>query len=145
MLIDLPHLALSHRGLRAPGSITITISLWLLFLVSTALWGLELAQLLGLNQILLKPSGLEPNALFNRFYDLIASETKVTGVLFECQVRMAFSSETACAHNSCACYQMIIGDIIVIWRASAIWHDRRAVILIPLAWWACMISRFNAS
>ena len=34
---------------------------------------------------------------------------------------------------------MIIGDIIVIWRASAIWHDRRVVTLLPLSWWALMI------
>ncbi|KAI0085778.1 hypothetical protein BDY19DRAFT_895986 [Irpex rosettiformis] len=111
--------ALIQRGLRAQGSPFVLISLWLLFLVSTALWGLELAQLLGLNQILLAPNGLQPDALFDRFYNLIASETKITGVLFECQ--------------------MIIGDIIVIWRASAIWHDRRTVILLPLSWWALMI------
>lgn len=34
---------------------------------------------------------------------------------------------------------MILGDILVIWRSSAIWFDRRVVVLIPIFWWALMI------
>ncbi|KAI0342962.1 hypothetical protein BDW22DRAFT_1219304 [Trametopsis cervina] len=118
ILITATH-ALAQRGLKIRANAIILFFLWFLFLMSTSLWGLELAQLVGLNQILLKPSGLDPNSLFNRFYDLIARETKITGVLFECQ--------------------MILGDILVIWRASAIWHDRRIMTIIPLFWWALMI------
>ncbi|KAI0698352.1 hypothetical protein BC835DRAFT_1269111 [Cytidiella melzeri] len=110
--------ALAQRGLKNQANMTILLSLWFLFLISTALWGLEIAQLIGLNQILVAPNGLSPDSLFNRFYDLVARETKITGVLFECQ--------------------MIVGDILVIWRASAIWHDRRVVIFLPLFWWALM-------
>lgn len=72
--------------MKAHANLIILFALWLLFFISTALWGLELAQLLGLNQILLLPDGLSADPLFNRFYDLIARETKITGVLFECQV-----------------------------------------------------------
>lgn len=64
--------------------------LYLVFLVSTALWALELAQLVGLDEILLSPDGLETEGLFNRFYALVARETKITGVLFECQVTILF-------------------------------------------------------
>jgi hypothetical protein len=61
--------------------------LYVIFLVASALWALELAQLLGLNEVaLLAPHGLSGDALFDRFYGLVASETKVTGVLFQCQV-----------------------------------------------------------
>lgn len=35
--------------------------------------------------------------------------------------------------------QMILGDILVIWRSSAIWFDRRVVVLIPILWWGLMI------
>ena len=100
-------------------SLYIFACLWLLFLLTTALWSLELAQLIGLDEILLSPDGLGPDALFNRFYNLVARESKITGVLFQSQ--------------------MIVGDTLVIWRVSAIWHDRRTVILIPLFWWALMI------
>ena len=62
--------------------------------MSTALWSLELAQLLGLNQVLLAPNGLSADGLFNRFYDLVARETKITGVLFECQVRRLTTAKT---------------------------------------------------
>lgn len=68
----------------------VLLVLYLVFLISTALWALELAQLVGLDEILLSPDGLDADGLFNRFYALVARETKITGVLFECQVIMPF-------------------------------------------------------
>lgn len=35
--------------------------------------------------------------------------------------------------------KMIIGDILVIWRASAVCFDRRVLIMIPLFWWLLLI------
>ena len=61
--------------------------LYVVFCISSALWALEVAQLLGLVDLLLSPDGSSTDELFNRFYDLIARETKITGVLFEIQVR----------------------------------------------------------
>lgn len=81
-----------QRGLKNRANALILIILYLVFLVSTTLWGLELAQLIGLDEILLSPSGLDTDGLFNRFYDLVARETKITGVLFECQVCRSFLS-----------------------------------------------------
>lgn len=60
--------------------------LYVLFLITTSLWALEVAQLMGLDDILLSPDGLDTNSLFSRFYGLLARETKVTGVLFAFQV-----------------------------------------------------------
>ena len=102
-------------------NVLVLLFIWVLFLFTGTLWSLELAQLIGLDDILLSPDGLSPDSLFNRFYDLIAHETKATGVLFQSQ--------------------MILGDILVIWRACAIWHDRRIVVLAPLSWWALMIGQ----
>ena len=34
---------------------------------------------------------------------------------------------------------MIAGDILVIWRVSAIWFEKRVVVLLPLFWWVLMI------
>ncbi|VDB96650.1 unnamed protein product [Peniophora sp. CBMAI 1063] len=110
---------LLERGLKARANLYVLLAIWLLFLFTSTLWSLELAQLIGLDEILLSPDGLSPDSLFNRFYNLVARETKVTGVLFQSQ--------------------MILGDILVIWRASAIWHDRRAVVFLPLFWWVLMI------
>ena len=64
----------------------ILVILYVVFCISSALWALEVAQLFGLVELLLSPDGLSTDALFNRFYDLIARETKITGVLFEFQV-----------------------------------------------------------
>ncbi|EKM49733.1 uncharacterized protein PHACADRAFT_265383 [Phanerochaete carnosa HHB-10118-sp] len=97
----------------------VLVVLYAVFCLSTALWALEVAQLIGLVDMLLSPDGLSTDALFNRFYDLIARETKVTGILFESQ--------------------MVAGDILVIWRASAICFERRIVVLLPLFWWILMI------
>lgn len=36
---------------------------------------------------------------------------------------------------------MIAGDILVIWRAAAIWFDNKAVVLFPLFWWVLMIGK----
>lgn len=74
-----------------PSNAIILIVLYVVFCLSTALWALEVAQLMGLVDMLLSPDGLSTDALFNRFYDLIAGETKVTGVLFESQVSCFFS------------------------------------------------------
>lgn len=38
---------------------------------------------------------------------------------------------------------MIIGDVLVIWRASAIWFDRKVVVLLPLFWWGLMIGTWT--
>jgi len=108
-----------QRGLRVPSNAGILVVLYIVFCLSTALWALEVAQLIGLVDMLLSPDALSPDALFNRFYNLIAGETKVTGVLFESQ--------------------MIAGDILVIWRVSAIWFEKRIVVLLPLFWWVLMI------
>ncbi len=63
--------------------------LYFLFLLTTTLWALEVAQLFGLNQILFHPNDLSTDSKFNSFYDLIASETRVTGILFETQVSVS--------------------------------------------------------
>lgn len=82
----------SQRGLTNKSTLAILIILYLLFFFSSALWALEVAQLIGLDGILLHPNDLSTDAKFNIFYDLIARETKITGVLFECQVRLAWHS-----------------------------------------------------
>ena len=64
----------------------VLVVLYAVFLLTTSLWGLEVAQLMGLDEFLLSPDGLDSDSLFDRFYDLVARETKVTGVLFEIQV-----------------------------------------------------------
>ncbi|GJE97707.1 hypothetical protein PsYK624_139280 [Phanerochaete sordida] len=108
-----------QRGLRSPSNAIILIVLYVVFFLSSALWALEIAQLAGLIDLLLSPDNLAADALFSRFYDLIARESRVTGVLFESQ--------------------MIVGDILVIWRAGAIWFDRRVVLVLPLFWWTLMM------
>ena len=72
--------------MRTPSNALILIVLYTVFCLSTALWALEVAQLAGLLDMLLSPNHGPADALFNRFYDLIAGETRVTGVLFETQV-----------------------------------------------------------
>ena len=88
-----------QRGLRAPPNAIILIVLYVVFCLSTALWALEVAQLIGLVDLLLSPDGLSTDGLFNRFYDLIARETKVTGVLFESQASAIFAR--SCCPNDC--------------------------------------------
>ena len=65
--------------------------LYVVFCLSSALWALEVAQLIGLVDLLLSPDGLDSDSLFDRFYDLVARETKATGVLLEAQVIMKYS------------------------------------------------------
>ena len=81
-----------HKGLRNPFNALILAVLYVVFCLSSALWALEVAQLIGLVDLLLSPDGLPTDALFNRFYDLIASETRVTSILFQAQVSV-FSGE----------------------------------------------------
>lgn len=38
---------------------------------------------------------------------------------------------------------MILGDILVIWRAAAIWFENKIVILFPVFWWGLMIGRYS--
>ena len=78
--------AYSRRGLRHTPNLIVLSVLYAVFLLTTSLWGLEIAQLMGLDGFLLSPDGMDSESLFNRFYDLVARETKVTGVLFEIQV-----------------------------------------------------------
>lgn len=40
---------------------------------------------------------------------------------------------------------MILGDILVIWRAAAIWFENKIVILIPVFWWGLMIGRYSTN
>ena len=68
----------------------VLVVLYAVFLLTTSLWGLEVAQLMGLDEFLLSPDGLDSDSLFDRFYDLVARETKATGVLFEAQVIMKY-------------------------------------------------------
>ena len=74
--------------MKNPYNALILAVLYVVFCLSSALWALEVAQLIGLVDLLLYPDGLSTDALFNRFYDLIASETRVTGILFQTQVSM---------------------------------------------------------
>ncbi|KAI0034499.1 hypothetical protein K488DRAFT_38072, partial [Vararia minispora EC-137] len=112
--------AIAERGLKNSVNATILAILYVVFLFTSALWGIGLVHILSLNHVmLLAPNGLSGDALFNRYYVLLARETRIMDILFHCQ--------------------MILGDILVIWRAAAIWHDRRAFVLIPFFWWALMI------
>ena len=111
--------------------------LYVVFCLSSALWALEVAQLIGLVDLLLSPDGLPTDALFNRFYDLIASETRVTSILFQAQVSVSPGEQRHI--NQRLGPQMVVGDILVIWRSSAIWYNRRAVVLLPLFWWTLLI------
>lgn len=36
-----------------------------------------------------------------------------------------------------------MGDVLVIWRLLAIWHERKIVVLIPLLFWSGMIGTFH--
>ncbi|KAJ3974799.1 hypothetical protein EV361DRAFT_597436 [Lentinula raphanica] len=108
-----------QRGLKNQANVTILFILYLLFCITSALWALEVAQLIGLVELLLDPQDLSTDGQFNVFYALVARETKLTSVLFESQ--------------------MIVGDILVIWRLSAIWFSKRILVLIPLFWWGLMI------
>ncbi|KAJ7480638.1 hypothetical protein FB451DRAFT_1238109 [Mycena latifolia] len=108
-----------QRGFKNHSGIIILFVLYTVFLLSSALWALEIAQLFGLVDLLLYPNDLSTDNKFARLYALIARETSITGVLFECQ--------------------MIMGDVLVIWRLLAIWHERKTVILLPLLFWSGMI------
>ncbi|ESK91856.1 hypothetical protein Moror_10508 [Moniliophthora roreri MCA 2997] len=108
-----------QRGLKNHANAVIFTILYVLLFITSALWSLEVAQLIGLVELLLDPKDLSTDSQFNIFYALVARETKITSVLFECQ--------------------MIVGDILVIWRLSAIWFNRQIIVLVPLFWWGAMI------
>ncbi|KAJ6626259.1 hypothetical protein B0H10DRAFT_548388 [Mycena sp. CBHHK59/15] len=110
---------LCQRGFKNGAGVIILLVLYAVFLLSSALWALEIAQLIGLVDLLLYPNDLSTDSKFESFYALIARETSITGILFECQ--------------------MIMGDILVIWRLLAIWYERRIVVLIPVLFWSLMI------
>ncbi|GLB38063.1 hypothetical protein LshimejAT787_0411140 [Lyophyllum shimeji] len=110
---------LFQRGISHPANALITLILYAVFVITAALWALEVAQLMGLVSLLLHPNDLSTDAKFTVFYNLIARETKLTGVLFKCQ--------------------MILGDVLVMWRVAAIWYDRRVFVFIPIFWWGLMI------
>lgn len=78
----------SQRGLRSRVNMTILFILYALFCLTSALWALEVAQLLGLDQLLLNPKDNSIDEKFNIFYALIARETKITSVLFKSQVSL---------------------------------------------------------
>lgn len=75
---------------------------------------------MGLDGILLYPNDLSTDAKFNLFYALVARETKITGVLFECQVRLlCLGSFDLVADGKgiddsgrCACYLASFGDLV---------------------------------
>ncbi|KAF8156483.1 hypothetical protein K438DRAFT_1942796, partial [Mycena galopus ATCC 62051] len=108
-----------QRGFKNRSGLIILSVLYMVFLLSSVLWALEIAQLFGLVDLLLYPNDLSTDNKFALFYALVARETSITGVLFECQ--------------------MIMGDVLVIWRLLAIWHDRKTVVLLPLLFWSGMI------
>ncbi|KAJ7719832.1 hypothetical protein B0H16DRAFT_1554042 [Mycena metata] len=108
-----------QRGFKNRSGLIILFVLYTVFFLSSALLALEIAQLFGLVDLLLYPNDLSTDAKFARLYALIARETSITGVLFECQ--------------------MIMGDVLVIWRLLAIWHERKIVVLLPLLLWSGMI------
>ncbi|KAJ7840785.1 hypothetical protein B0H13DRAFT_2287012 [Mycena leptocephala] len=108
-----------QRGFKNRSGLIILFVLYTVFLLSSALWALEIAQLFGLVDLLLYPNDLSTDNKFARLYALIARETSITGVLFECQ--------------------MIMGDVLVIWRLLAIWHEQKTVVLLPLLFWSGMI------
>ncbi|KAJ7436262.1 hypothetical protein B0H11DRAFT_1936851 [Mycena galericulata] len=108
-----------QRGFKNRSTLIILCVLYTVFLLSSALWALEIAQLFGLVGLLLYPNDLSTDNKFAQFYALVARETSITGVLFECQ--------------------MILGDVLVIWRLLAIWHERKTVVLLPLLFWSGMI------
>lgn len=78
----------SQRGLRSRVNMTILFILHALFCLTSALWALEVAQLIGLDQLLLNPKDSSTDEKFNVFYALIARETKITSVLFKSQVSL---------------------------------------------------------
>lgn len=80
------HSNYSQRGLNAHSNLLILSVLYMVFFCTSALLALEVAQLAGLVEMLLQPNDSSTEAKFNTFYALIARETKITGVLFECQV-----------------------------------------------------------
>ncbi|KIP02727.1 hypothetical protein PHLGIDRAFT_122215 [Phlebiopsis gigantea 11061_1 CR5-6] len=129
---------LLQRGLKHPANAIILLVLYMVFLLSSALWALEVAQLFGLVEMLLSPNGLSTDALFNRFYDLVARESRITGILFDIQVSPRLS-ERSFVESDWVSAQMIVGDVLVIWRASAIWFEKKSVVLLPLFWWALTI------
>lgn len=75
-----------QRGLKNHANIIILLVLYVLFFITSTLWSLEVAQLMGLVELLLDPKDLSTDGQFNVFYALIARETKLTSVLFESQV-----------------------------------------------------------
>ena len=75
-----------QRGLRSSSNLLVLAVLYFVFCLTTALWALEVAQLIGLVDLLLHPDGLRTDALFDRFYAFVAGKTRITGILFECQV-----------------------------------------------------------
>lgn len=90
---------ISQRGFKQRVNIAILCILYIVFLFTTALWALEVAQLMGLDGILLYPNDLSTDAKFKSFYALIARETKITGVLFECQVSANFTHKMCSGSN----------------------------------------------
>lgn len=76
-----------QRGLKNRSGLIILFVLYTVFLLSSALLALEIAQLFGLVDLLLYPNNLSTDDKFARLYALIARDTSITGVLFECQVR----------------------------------------------------------
>ena len=75
-----------QRGFAIRSNAIILALLYGVFFISSALWALEVAQLFGLVELLLSPDGLSSDELFNRFYALVARETRITGILFNFQV-----------------------------------------------------------
>lgn len=63
-----------------------------MFFCTTALLALEIAQLAGLIDLILNANDKSTDAKFKILYALIARETKITGVLFECQVSQKYSN-----------------------------------------------------
>lgn len=77
---------LIERGRRA-NFLTLFI-LYVVFAFTSTLWALQITQLFGIRDyILTNNDNLSTNQVFANYYDFIARQTKLTAVLFQCQVR----------------------------------------------------------
>ncbi|KAJ7926809.1 hypothetical protein B0H13DRAFT_1599250 [Mycena leptocephala] len=115
-----------QRGFENRSGVVLVFILHAVFLLSSALWALEIAQRFGLVNVLHRPNELSTDDKFARFYALVPRKTSITGVMFECQVRLAIPFKVQCSY----------GDVSVIPRLLATWHERRIVFLLPLLSWS---------
>ncbi|KIP02724.1 hypothetical protein PHLGIDRAFT_283268 [Phlebiopsis gigantea 11061_1 CR5-6] len=114
---------LYHHGLKIVLNQITLVVMYLVFALNSAIWALEVAQLIALPRLFLNspPS----SDILTDFHRIIRHEARIIQVLFQCE--------------------MILADTCVIWRAATIWHDRRIVVLMPLCWWSLMIANMTVN